>query len=768
MKQALFTVICALAVASCGGVVVAEDPCSTNQCRNGSICVAGDGPAYSCECLAGFEGQFCQNDADDCADAPCLNDGVCVDGADQYTCECAPGWSGMNCQTADPTGNPCTPNPCKNGGVCAAVVDTFTCDCSGTDGYSGALCDVPPPVDVCSPNPCQNGGTCSVSGDSFACDCASSGGFTGDLCDVPPPADPCEPNPCANGGACSGAGETFACECVDGYSGALCDVPPSNDPCDPSPCQNGGFCSGDGDGFNCACATGYEGSTCATEIDECADMPCQNDAQCTDQIGGFECQCPAGYTGDVCEIAPGTTCADEPCKNGATCANAADSFTCDCAPGYEGATCATDIDDCADAPCGQGGSCIDGVNSFGCECKDGWSGAKCECQTAASTVCKDGSVVAFDSCGGAGEVVQTCSACAPCITDDAGAMCDPLGCDAEAPKLLSVTLTPSAVDVTSGPADVLLRFEATDDLTGVGDGPCQADGFLLSSPSFGQQAKTSYCQKKLVEGTATSGTWEVTLTIPKFAESGTWKLGKLMLADVAGNQDSGALQAAGLSASVQVSSTPDTKAPVLVSAGIAPKAIDVTVKSQEITVTFKAQDDLSGVGPTPCQSKGIAVVSPTGLHHVGVSYCQKMLVAGTANDGTWEAVIEIPPFVEKGTWRLSNLMLADEAGNIDYSALDTAGLETVTFDVASITDAVPPTLKSASISPSVVDVSTGDATVTLTYAAADELSGVGKAPCQADAFFLVARRARTRPRRVTVWPRWWTGTSSAANTRWSW
>ena len=35
-------------------------------------------------------------DIDDCAGAPCANDGTCTDGVNDYSCECAPGYSGTD------------------------------------------------------------------------------------------------------------------------------------------------------------------------------------------------------------------------------------------------------------------------------------------------------------------------------------------------------------------------------------------------------------------------------------------------------------------------------------------------------------------------------------------------------------------------------------------------------------------------------------------------------------------------------------------------
>ena len=39
---------------------------------------------------------FC-SDTDDCYPNPCLNDGTCIDGVNDYNCTCVPGFVGKNC-----------------------------------------------------------------------------------------------------------------------------------------------------------------------------------------------------------------------------------------------------------------------------------------------------------------------------------------------------------------------------------------------------------------------------------------------------------------------------------------------------------------------------------------------------------------------------------------------------------------------------------------------------------------------------------------------
>lgn len=44
---------------------------------------------------AGFTGQNCEENIDDCPGNSCKNGGACVDGVNTYNCRCPPEWTGM-------------------------------------------------------------------------------------------------------------------------------------------------------------------------------------------------------------------------------------------------------------------------------------------------------------------------------------------------------------------------------------------------------------------------------------------------------------------------------------------------------------------------------------------------------------------------------------------------------------------------------------------------------------------------------------------------
>ena len=109
-------------------------------------------------CPAGYAGDDCTMNIDDCSPNPCIN-GNCTDGIGSYTCTCDPIWTGTNCDS------------CLIAN-CVRCVNAECMECNrGLIWNSG----VKQCVDVCFDNPCQNGGTCTVNSDGgFTCQCPTS------------------------------------------------------------------------------------------------------------------------------------------------------------------------------------------------------------------------------------------------------------------------------------------------------------------------------------------------------------------------------------------------------------------------------------------------------------------------------------------------------------------------------------------------------------------------------------------------------------------
>lgn len=103
------------------------DACLSQPCANGSTCTTAANQ-FSCRCLAGFTGQKCEADVNEC-DAPgqCQHGGTCVNLPGSYQCQCPQGFTGQHCESPYV---PCAPSPCVNGGTCRPTGDfTFECNC---------------------------------------------------------------------------------------------------------------------------------------------------------------------------------------------------------------------------------------------------------------------------------------------------------------------------------------------------------------------------------------------------------------------------------------------------------------------------------------------------------------------------------------------------------------------------------------------------------------------------------------------------------------
>ena len=115
------------------------DPlCTPNPCNNGGLCqVIIDANKMYCSCSPGFTGMYCEINIDDCKYNPCMNEGICTDGPNNFTCDCRnTGYTGFIC---DNNINECLISPCLNKGVCFDTYGSYLCQCQ--PGFSGQNCE---------------------------------------------------------------------------------------------------------------------------------------------------------------------------------------------------------------------------------------------------------------------------------------------------------------------------------------------------------------------------------------------------------------------------------------------------------------------------------------------------------------------------------------------------------------------------------------------------------------------------------------------------
>lgn len=291
--------------------------------------------------------------------------------------------------------------------------------------------------------------------------------------------------------------------------------------------------------------------------------------------------------------------------------------------------------------------------------------------------------------------------------------------DTTPPNLVSLDIDPLIVDVSSGDSSTNIVMDVTDDLSGV-----SWVIIYFRSPSGEQQ---QYQWGSLVSGSTLNGTWQFDFNFPQFSEVGVWTASYVRLRDSVGNQASiytETLAAMGFPTEITIVSLEDTNPPELTSLTIEPAAIDVTGGDQEITVTLGATDSPSGVD---LDDTHIAIRSPSsGVIHYGYGW-NFSLIDGDNLEGRWQGTITLPQFSEAGTWTVYYIQLRDTAANRLFLYEDdlwSLGLSPEFEIISTPEDTSPPELVDLSLTPILIETTSGPASVYVTLTLTDDLSGV--------------------------------------------
>lgn len=227
--------------------------------------------------------------------------------------------------------------------------------------------------------------------------------------------------------------------------------------------------------------------------------------------------------------------------------------------------------------------------------------------------------------------------------------------DTLSPKLSLLEFAPE-IDTSLGPAELKVKFAATDDFSGVAY-------VELSFASPGGTVNRG-ASAKLEASPAVSGT--LSLTFPRNSDPGEWMLHTLFLSDAAGNTlilDAKGIRELGFPATLQVKSALDIRSPELRLLRFAPQEIDTSSGDAAVSVEFQASDDESGV-----KSFEVAFEGPSR----SVNCKGSSTFALPVKDAKGAVTVIFPKNSEAGMWSVSKVSISDDAGNtllLDADAL---------------------------------------------------------------------------------------------------
>jgi serine protease len=260
--------------------------------------------------------------------------------------------------------------------------------------------------------------------------------------------------------------------------------------------------------------------------------------------------------------------------------------------------------------------------------------------------------------------------------------------DTTPPQLKSFSITPDPVDTSNGPQTITLEAHITDDMSGVaGIGYTNGTPGVTFKNSSGQMAWASFGpDSRDPHTTPQDGTYQTTITLPRYSASGTWTVDSFSLVDMAGNRTSmtaSQMATAGMQTTFtnNQSGTGDITPPKLESFSITPRAVDTSTGTATITVEARITDDMSGVAEVGYTNgtPGVTFKSSTG-QIAWASFGPDSRVQGTTPlDGTYHATITLPLGAAAGTWTVDSFSLVDMVGNrtsMTASQMEAVGMPT--------------------------------------------------------------------------------------------
>lgn len=324
-----------------------------------------------CICKAGWTGDFCRNDIDECTSKTQESANFCLNIDPQMSCQNTIGSFDCICNSGFEENL-----ISKANGGSRSCININECGDATHEDISG----------------CTQ--ICNDTEGSFYCSCQS--GYILDLDDNKTCLDQDECshpslNICNSNFECENFDGGYQCVCHEGYQHADLHLTEGHrkecvdiDECSSDSlnnCRENSKCINLPGSYECQCKTGFihkNGDTKSECIDlnECETNNGNCQHTCNNMIGSYTCECFAGYTRDssndhFCVDVNECLYNNGDCPENSTCENLEGSFQCLCVSGYEiaqqgdsMATTCVDVDECLKDPCLVGESCVNEVGSF--------------------------------------------------------------------------------------------------------------------------------------------------------------------------------------------------------------------------------------------------------------------------------------------------------------------------------------------------------------------------------------------------------------------
>ncbi len=221
--------------------------------------------------------------------------------------------------------------------------------------------------------------------------------------------------------------------------------------------------------------------------------------------------------------------------------------------------------------------------------------------------------------------------------------------DREGPVVVSFTRTPDSVDVSKGPAKVVVWVHLRDNLSGVSTVTMTAEG----ADQYDSAVVYHFGLSGPASGTNLDGFYTGTITLPRYSPAGRDHIG-VEVTDNAGNDTTiGDIEA------FTVTGTSDRQGPVVASFTRTPDSVNVSQGPAKVVVWVHLRDNLSGVSTVTMTAEGTDQYDSAVVYHF--TLCGP--TSGSNRDGYYTGTITLPRYSPAGRDHIG-VEATDNAGNV--------------------------------------------------------------------------------------------------------